>query len=289
MAPRAYWKGYLKLSLVSCPIALYPATSDQEKIRFHQLHKQSGNRIRYKKVDEDTGREVDNADIVKGYEVSKGEYIEVEPEELEAVEIDSRRVIDIEQFVPKDEIDELYINSPYYIVPDGEVGQQAFAVIREAIRKEEMVAVGRVVFTSREHIIAIGARGKGMMGVTLRYPYEVRKKEDYFDVIEDARVPKDMLDLAMHIVETKKGKFQPEKFEDRYEDALKDLIKKKQKGEKIETSKERAPSNVVNLMDALRQSVKEGRGGRRKLARRHAAKKAGRSPARAHPRTRKAS
>ena len=281
MAPRAYWKGYLKLSLVSCPVALYPATSDQEKIRFHQLHKQSGNRIRYKKVDEDTGREVDNADIVKGYEVSKGEYIEVEPEDLEAVEIESKRVIDIEQFVPKDQIDELYTNNPYYIVPDGEVGQQAFAVIREAIRKEEVVALGKVVFTSREHIIAIGARGKGMMGITLRYPYEVRKEEDYFDVIEDVRVPKDMLDLAMHIVETKKGKFQPEKFEDRYEDALQDLIKKKQKGERIETPKERAPSNVVNLMDALRQSVKEDRGGRRKTTRR--------SNARSHAHARRAS
>jgi DNA end-binding protein Ku len=288
VAPRAYWKGYLKLSLVSCPVALYPATSDREKISFHQLHKQTGNRIRYKKVDADTGREVDNADIVKGYEVSKGEYIEVEPEELEAVEIDSKRVIEIEQFVPKEEIDELYINNPYYIVPDGEVGQQAFAVIREAIRKEGIVALAKVVFTSREHVIAIEARGKGMMGVTLRYPYEVRKEEDYFDDIENERVPKDMLDLATHIVETKKGKFQPDKFEDRYEDALKDLIKKKQKGVKIEAPKERAPSNVVSLMDALRESVKEGRGsGRRKPARAHrrAAKKAGRSQAR----TRKAS
>jgi DNA end-binding protein Ku len=183
-------------------------------------------------------REVDNADIVKGYEVSKGEYIEVEPEDLEAVEIESKRVIDIEQFVPKDQIDELYTNNPYYIVPDGEVGQQAFAVIREAIRKEEVVALGKVVFTSREHIIAIRARGKGMMGITLRYPYEVRKEEEYFDVIEDVRVPKDMLDLAMHIVETKKGKFQPEKFEDRYEDALQDLIKRSRraKGSRLRRS-----------------------------------------------------
>jgi DNA end-binding protein Ku len=283
VAPRAYWKGYLKLSLVSCPVALYPATSDREKISFHQIHKQTGNRIRYKKVDADTGREVENDDIIKGYEVSKGEYIEVEPEELEAVEIESKRVIEIEQFVPKDEIDELYINNPYYIVPDGEVGQQAFAVIREAIRKEGMVALAKVVFTSREHIVAIEARGKGMMGVTLRYPYEVRDEEDYFDDIESERVPKDMLDLATHIVETKKGKFEPDKFEDRYEDALKSLIKKKQKGEKIEAPKERGPSNVVSLMDALRQSVKDGRGGaRRKPARRHrrAAKKTGRSRAR---------
>ena len=288
MAPRAYWKGYLKLSLVSCPIALYPATSDREKISFHQIHKQTGNRIRYKKVDADTGREVDSEDIIKGYEVSKDEYIEVEPEELEAVEIESKRVIEIEQFVPKDEIDELYINNPYYVVPDGDVGQQAFAVIREAIRKEGMVALAKVVFTSREHIIAIEARGKGMMGVTLRYPYEVRPEEDYFDDIENERVPKDMLDLATHIVETKKGKFRPEKFEDRYEDALKSLIKKKQKGEKIEASKEDTPSNVVSLMDALRQSVKQGRGsGRRKPARTH--RRAAKKAARSHTRARKAS
>jgi len=284
LAPRAYWKGYLKLSLVSCPVAMYPATSEREKIRFHQLHRQTGNRIRYKKVDEETGREVDNDDIVKGYEVSKGDYIEIEPEELEAVEIESRRIIDIDRFVPKDEIDELYINNPYYIVPDGEVGQQAFAVIREAIRKEGMVALAKVVFTSREHVIALEARGKGMMGVTLRYPYEVRKERDYFDEIENERVPKDMLDLAVHIVESKTGKFEPEKFEDRYEEALKELIKKKQKGEKIERPKEAAPSNVINLMDALRESVKagRGRGERRKAARAHprAAKKAGRSHAR---------
>jgi DNA end-binding protein Ku len=282
VAPRAYWKGYLKLSLVSCPIAMYPATSEREKISFHQLHKQTGSRIRYKKVDADSGKEVENADIIKGYEVSQGEYIEIEPEELEAVEIESKRIIDIDQFVPKDEIDELYINNPYYIVPDGEVGQQAFAVIREAIRKEGMVALAKVVLTSREHIIALEARDKGMMGLTLRYPYEVRSQEDYFDDIEDEKVPKDMLDLAMHIVETKKGQFAPEKFEDRYEDALKALIKKKQKGEKIERPKERGPANVVNLMEALRQSVKAGGSGRRKAERSHlrAAKKSGRSSAR---------
>ena len=282
MAPRAYWKGYLKLSLVSCPVAMYPATTEREKIRFHQLHKQTGNRIRYKKVDAETGREVDNEDIVKGYEVSKGEYVEIEPEELEAVEIESRRIIEIEQFLPKDEIDELYIGNPYYIVPDGEVGQQAFAVIREAIRKEGMVALAKVVFTSREHVLALEARGKGMMGVTLRYPYEVRKEEDYFDDIENEKVPKDMLDLATHIVETKRGKFDPERFEDRYEEALKALIKRKQKGEKIERPKESAPSNVINLMDALRQSVKSERGGgRSKPARaRRAPKKAARSAAR---------
>ena len=160
MAPRAYWKGYLKLSLVSCPIALYPATSEREKISFHQLNKETGNRIRYRKVDAETGDDVEQANIIKGYELAKGEYVDVTREELEAVAIESKRTIEIEQFVPKTQIDELYIRDPYYIAPDGEVGQQAFAVIREAIRKEGMVAVGKVVFTSREHIIALEARDK---------------------------------------------------------------------------------------------------------------------------------
>src|ERR1700719_5238481 len=224
MAPRAYWKGYLKLSLVSCPIALYPATSEREKISFNQLNKATGHRIRYRKVDAETGEEVPSDQIIKGYEVAKGEYVEVQPEELVAVAIESKRTIDIEECVPKSEIDELYLRDPYYIAPDGDVGQQAFAVIREAIRKEGMVAVGKVVFTSREHIIALEARDSGMLGMTLRYPYEVRKQTEYFDEIPDEKVPKDMLDLALHIVDTKRGDFDPEKFEDQYEDALRELI-----------------------------------------------------------------
>src|ERR1700761_345976 len=289
VAPRAYWKGYLKLSLVSCPIAVYPATSEREKISFHQLNKETGNRIRYKKIDADTGDEVENADIIKGYEIGKGEYIELDPEELDAVAIESKHAIEIDEFVPKSEIDELYMRDPYYIVPDGEVGQQAFAVIREAIHKEGMVALGKIVFTSREHIIALEARGKGMMGITLRYPYEVRKEEDYFDGIENEKIPKDMIDLAVHIVETKTGHFKPQQFKDEYEDALKDLLRKKQKGEKIEAPKERAPSNVVNLMDALRQSVKAGGkgGGRRTPARSNA--RAPKKAARAGTRHKKAS
>jgi len=288
VAPRAYWKGYLKLSLVSCPIALFPATSEREKISFHQVNKETGHRIRYKKVDAETGDEVDNADIVKGYEIAKGEYIEVEPNELEAVAIESKHVIDIDEFVSRNEIDELYLRDPYYIVPDGEVGQQAFAVIREAIRKEGMVALGKVVFTSREHIIALEARGKGLLGLTLRYPYEVRDEKDYFDTIEDEKIPKDMIDLAVHIVETKTGHFKPQQFKDEYEDALKDLLRRKQKGEKIERPKERAPSNVINLMDALRQSLKAGGSSARRSASRPSAR-AAKKPARAHARHKKAS
>jgi DNA end-binding protein Ku len=265
VAPRAYWKGFLKLSLVSCPISLFPATSSREKISFHQLNKETGHRVRYRKVDDETGDEVEQANIVKGYEIGKGQYIELEPEELEAVAIESRRTIEINKFVSREEIDDLYMRDPYYIVPDGEVAQQAFAVIRDAIRKESIVALGKVVLTSREHIIMLEARDNGMMGVTLRYPYEVRDSRDYFDDIENEKVPKDMLDLAIHIVETKKGIFEPSRFEDQYEDALKDLIEKKRKGQKIELPAEPSKSNVINLMDALRQSVKADKnaGGRK--------------------------
>ena len=183
MAPRPYWKGYLKLSLVSCPIALFPATSEREKISFHQLNKDTGNRIRYRKIDAETGDEVDSAKIIKGYEIGKGEYIELDPEELEAVALESKHTLEINEFVPKSDIDELYMRDPYFIVPDGDVGQQAFAVIREAIRNEGMIALGTVVFTSREHVIALEPRDNGMVGVTLRYPYEVRDSAEYFDVI----------------------------------------------------------------------------------------------------------
>ena len=230
MAPRAYWKGYLRLSLVSCPIQLFPAASEREKVRFHQLNRETGNRIRYRKVDADTGDEVAADEIAKAYEISKGNYIEMEPDELDAVEIESTRMIDIDQFVPKKEIDELYISNPYYIVPDGDVGLQAFAVIREAIKKENVVALGKIVFTNREHIIALEPRSKGLMGVTLRYPYEIRDEKDYFDDIPNESVPKDVLEFATHIVQSKAGHFHPEKFEDRYENALRELIKRKRQG-----------------------------------------------------------
>jgi DNA end-binding protein Ku len=286
MAPRPYWKGYLRLSLVSCPIALYPATSEREKISFHQLNRETGNRIRYVKVDAETGDEVERDQIVKGYELSKGQYVEVEPDELEAIALDSKRVIEIDQFVPRKEIDELYYANPYYVVPDGDVGAEAFAVIRDAIEEEGMVALGRVVFTSREHIIALAPRGKGIMGVTLRYPYEVRDETEYFDDIPNAKVTKDMLELASHIVKTKTGHFEPKKFEDHYEDALKDLLRKKEHGEKIEVPRDREPSKVINLMDALRRSAKgasagAARRGRAQPQSRKSTKKSSRSSARA--------
>ena len=270
MAPRAYWKGYLKLSLVSCPIQLFPVISERDKIKFHQINRKIGNRIKYCKVDAVTGKPVSDEDIVKGYEVGKGRYVEITDGELETVAIGSTHTIEIDQFVPRREIDELYWNIPYYIAPEGEVGRQAFAVIREAIKKEVMVGLGHIVFTTREHVIAIESRGKGMLGVTLRYPYEISKETDYFGDIPDEKVPKDMLDLAVHIVETKARHFEPEKFEDDYQKALRELIKRKQRGERVEKPKEHRQAQVINLMDALRQSAAAEGGRARSQLRRNA-------------------
>ena len=271
MAPRAYWKGFLRLSLVSCPIQLFPATSEREKISFNQINKETGNRIRYRKVDEDTGEEVRPDEIVKGYQVDKGRYVEINDEEIGAIALESTKTIEIDEFVPRAEIDDLYLIRPYYIAPDGKVGQDAFAVIRDVIRQMNMVAIGRVVLTSREHVIALEARGKGLMGTLLRYPYEVRDENEYFDDIQNLKLSKDMMDLAQHIVKTMTGHFEPDKFEDHYEAALKELVEKKMKGIKIEAPRERGePTKVINLMDALRRSVRseEQQTGRKQSAKR---------------------
>jgi DNA end-binding protein Ku len=256
MAPRANWKGFLRLSLVTCPIALFPATSESEKISFNQINRNTGHRIKYQKVDADTGEEVSSEDIVKGYKVDTDSYLEVTKDELENIALESTRTIEIDEFVPRSEIDDLYLVRPYYIVPDGKVGHDAYAVIRETIRSLDKVALGRVVLTNREHIIALEARDNGLMGMLLRYPYEVRNSAECFDDIQDVKITKDMLDLAKHIVEQKSGHFDPSKFEDHYEAALQDLLNKKRAGQPIARVEKRSTGNVVNLMDALRASLK---------------------------------
>jgi DNA end-binding protein Ku len=255
MAPRANWKGFLRLSLVTCPVALYPATSESEKVSFNQLNRKTGHRIKYAKVDADTGEEVDNEDIVKGYKVDTETFIEVTKEELENVALESTRTIEIDEFVDRSEIDPRYLIRPYYLRPDGKVGHDAFAVIRETIREMDKVAIGRVVLTNREHIIALEPLDKGLMGTLLRYPYEVRDPAEYFDEIQDVKVTKDMLDLARHIVEQKAGRFEPDKFEDQYETALVDLINQKRAGKPITAKARPSGENVVDLMEALRKSV----------------------------------
>jgi DNA end-binding protein Ku len=256
MAPRANWKGFLRLSLVTCPIALFPATSESEKISFNQINRKTGHRIKYQKIDAETGDEVPSEDIIKGYKVDTDSYLEITKDELENIALESTRTIDIDEFVPRSEIDDLYLVRPYYIVPDGKVGHDAFAVIRETIRSLDTVAIARVVLTNREHVIALEARDKGLVGMLLRYPYEVRDAAEYFDDIQDVKITKDMMDLAKHIVEQKAGHFQPAKFEDHYEAALQELLTKKKNGQPLAAAKKEAPSNVVNLMDALRASLK---------------------------------
>jgi DNA end-binding protein Ku len=257
MAVRAYWKGYLKLSLVTCPVALYPASSKSQKTRFHQISKKTGHRLRQQMVDEETGRAVEPEDKGRGYELAKGRYVEVEAQEIDAIEFENTHTIEIDKFVPQEEIDKRYYERPYYIVPDGKSGEEAFAVIRDAMKDKGRVALAGIVFANRQHILAVEPWGKGLLGTTLRYDYEVRDEKEFFKGIATHRVPKEMVSLASHILDTKAGHFDPGKFRDEFELALRKLVKRKAAGKTIEASAEREDrSNVIDLMQALRQSVK---------------------------------
>jgi DNA end-binding protein Ku len=255
MAPRPNWKGYLKLSLVSCPVALYPATTTSERVSFRTLNRETGNRVRRQFVDEQSGDPVEAENQIKGYEVAKGEFVQIEDDEIKAVQLESNHTIDIERFVPRDDIDELYLDSPYYLAPTDRVGEEAFAVIRDAMRAEGMVGLARVVLFRRERILMLEPRDKGIVATSLRYANEVHAASAYFDEIPDADLPKQMLDLAKHIIEKMTGKFEPDQFEDRYEGALIELIRSKQKGTPIKPQPAHRQTNVINLMDALRRSV----------------------------------
>ena len=255
---RPYWKGYLKLALVSCPIALYTASSSSERVAFRQLNKKTGNRLRQQLVDDVTREPVEAADKGRGYEYAKNSYLLIEDEELEAIEVESNHIIEINSFVPRSQIDERFLDSPYYIGPNDPVGQEAFAVIREAMRGKAMVALGRVVLAKRERVIMLQPWEKGLMGTTLRYPYEVRNSKDYFYDIPDVKVAPDMLKLAEHILSSKEATFDPTLFVDRYEQAVLQLLEKKRQGMPAATVRPFvAPTTVVNLMDALRRSIAE--------------------------------
>jgi len=256
MAPRAFWKGYLRLSLVTCPVELYPATSQAEKTHFHQINRRTGNRLRQQMVDEETGKVVDKEDKARGYELSKGRYVEIEADELEAVQVESTHTIDIDSFVPESEIDPRYRDRPYYLVPDGKAGAEAFAVIRDAMKDKDRVGLERIVIAHREHLLALEPLGKGILATTLRYDYELRDEDQFFKGIATPKIPKDMLQLAGHILDTKAAHFDPGKFKDQYETALRKLIERKAAGKKIEpAAPPEKPDNVINLMDALRQSL----------------------------------
>jgi DNA end-binding protein Ku len=256
MAPRAYWKGYLKLSLVSCPIALYPASSSSERVSFNRINTKTGNRLKQQMVDAGTGEPVEKENIGRGYEYAKGQYLIVEDDELAKIKIESTHTVDIDSFVPRAEIDDRYLDSPYYISPTDQVGQEAFSVIRDAMRAKKMVGLARVVLTRREHVVMLEPFEKGLLATTLRYPYEIRDVGDYFEDIPDLKLPDEMMTLAAHIVDTKAGHFDPKTFEDHYEKALVELLKSKEAGRPVETvGEEEAAPRVINLMDALKASI----------------------------------
>lgn len=281
-APRAYWKGTLKLSLVTCPVALYPASTSVEKTRFHMINRETGNRLKQQMVDAETGDVVEKEDKARGFEITKGNFVEIEREELESVQIESNHTIDIDSFVPRDEIDRRYLNHPYYITPDGKAGADAFAVIRDAMKDQERVALARIVLTNREHILAIEPLGKGLLGTTLRFPYELRDEQDYFDDIPSPRISKDMIELATHILDSKASHFDPSKFKDHYENALKALVKRKAAGKPIKiTEREEKSDNVIDLMEALKASLK----GSQKPSAKSSARRS--SPARSAKKTRR--
>ena len=290
--PRSSWKGYLKLSLVSCAVALFNATTTAERVSFTTLHRKTGNRLKQLMVDSDTDEPVDRSDRVKGYEVSKGQFVVVEDDDLEAIKIESTKLIDIESFVPQSEIDQIYADGSYYLAPDDRVAEEAFAVIRDSMARKNVVGIGRVVLSRRERMIMLQPRGKGILATTLRYPYEVRQDAEYFRGISEIELPKEMLEIAEVIIDRKSGHFEPEKFSDRYEEAVVSLVRAKQAGQTFAVPEAPAPSRVVNIMDALKRSLEAEGGGAMPVRRPRAPSKPAAVPAAVEeprkPRARKA-
>lgn len=254
MAPRASWKGYLKLSLVSCPVRLYPATSASERIAFNQLHKDTHNRINMKPVDPELGL-VERSDLVRGYEYEDKQYIIIEDSDLEAVRIESNHTLNIEAFVDEGQVDVIYQDAPYYLAPDGAMAEETFVVLREAMRKSGKLAIARLVLSSRERVVTIGARDNGMFVCTLRNPSEVRSTAEYFKDIPVGKPDPEMLELAEKLIEQKVTDFDPRNYEDRYEVALMQMIRERLKGHKPIHAAAPERGNVINLMDALKASL----------------------------------
>jgi DNA end-binding protein Ku len=261
MAERTVWKGHIKLSLVSCAVGLYPSTSSGGKIRFNTLNRKTGNRVKRQFVDSETEEVVESDDQVKGYLVGKGSYIQVEDEELDALKVESTHTIDIESFVPRDEVDERFLDTAYYIAPTDKVSNEAFCVIRDAIRDKGMAGIARIVLARRERMILLEPLDEGLVGTTLHAADEVRDEDKVFDDISEVKYPKEMKDLAAHIIDSKAAHFDPKAFDDRYEEAVAELLKSKQAGKPLKEELSEKPSNVVNLMDALKRSVSAEKAG----------------------------
>jgi DNA end-binding protein Ku len=276
MAERTVWKGHIKLSLVSCAVGLYPSTSSGGKIRFNTLNRKTGNRVKRQFVDSETEEVVESEEQVKGYLVGKGSYIQVEDEELDALKVESTHTIDIESFVPREEVDERFLDTAYYIAPTDKVSNEAFCVIRDAIRDKGMAGIARIVLARRERMILLEPLDEGLVGTTLHAADEVRDEDKVFDEISEVKYPKEMKDLAAHIIESKAAHFDPKQFDDRYEEAVAELLKSKQAGKPMKDDPAEKPSNVVNLMDALKRSVsaeKAGSAGKKAAAKSKSAKK----------------
>lgn len=263
MPKHAYWKGHIRLSLVTFPVRLYPAVTESEKIRLHKYDKDTGQRIHYQNVNED-GDVVDPDDIVRGYEYEKGAYIPIEDKEIDKLRLESKHTVDLVQFVDLSSIDSIYFDNPYYVSPDNNLAKEAYITVRDALKKSKKVAIGQVIIANRERIVALKACGKGLILETLRYNYEVRKAEEYFEEIKPNEEPNDdQLDLALELIKRKAGKFDPSKFKDLYQEGLKEIIDAKVQKRPSRVKGGKAPSGkVINIMDALRKSVEQSKGGK---------------------------
>jgi DNA end-binding protein Ku len=265
MAPRSFWKGYLKLSLVTCPVAMSPATTDNEKVKFHTLNRKTGNRVVSQYVDAVSGKPVDEDEEVKGYQRGEDEYIVLEDDEIDAVALESTRTIDIEMFVPRDSIGWIWYDKPHYLVPDDPVGEEAFSVIRDAMAATDRVGISRLVMYRRERAVMLEPRDKGIVLWTLRYGDEVRDQEAYFEKIGDSKPDGELMTMVKKLIEERTKSWEPKMIEDPVQDRLLDIIAAKKKGKRAAKPKPAAgaeePSNVINIMDALRKSLaREGKG-----------------------------
>jgi DNA end-binding protein Ku len=288
MAARAYWKGQIRLALVSIPVEIFSATKSGASIAFNQIHEPTGQRIKYEKVVPGVGA-VPAEEIVKGYQVEKGNYVLIEDDEIEAVKLESKKTLELTQFVDHDEIDVLYYEKPYFVVPADDLAEEAFVVLREALRRTKKVALGQLALRGREYIVSLKPCGRGIVLETLRYADEVHKAQNYFREISDAKPDDDLLDLAETLIEKKTAPFDASQFHDRYIDALHELIERKRKGKTVQTADEPAPargSNVVDLMAALKRSLEKPGDGAEAPAKKTAAAKAPakKPPARSTPR-----
>ena len=267
MAPRASWKGFLRISLVTCPIALYPATSSSERISFNRINKATGQRVRQLNVDGKSGQKVEADDIVKGFEVDKGRYVLIEDEEIEAIQIEATKIINVTQFVDQAEVDPFYIDTPYYMAPEGTIPEETYRVVRAAMAETGTAGIGTIVLANRERPVLISPNGKGLGMTTLKTAREVRSSEAYFENVGDAAFDPELLDMAKLLIQARRKLFQPAEFVDRYEEALRNLVQSKMKGETPVYAPVQSPAAVIDLMAALKQSLEKDGGARKPAAR----------------------